>query len=92
MSHDKTPPWPSPFERPSVITPAQCRAARALLDITLTDLAQKAAIGISTVQKFESGGKIHPLFLSTIQGHLEAEGVVFTENNGVQLPYIPGIA
>ena len=35
------------------ITPGQCRAARALLDITQTELAERASCGLSTVVDFE---------------------------------------
>lgn len=33
--------------------PTQCRAARALLDWTQTDLAEAAGVGLSTVVDFE---------------------------------------
>lgn len=35
------------------ITPGQCRAARALLDITQPDLAGLAGLGLSTIVDFE---------------------------------------
>jgi transcriptional regulator with XRE-family HTH domain len=74
-----------------VMTPAQCRAARALLDFTAPDLARKSAVSVSTISKFENGREIRPIFLSALQSHLEAEGVQFIEH-GVKLVYIPGIA
>ena len=36
-----------------VINPAQCRAARALLDINQSILAQHAGLGLSTIVDFE---------------------------------------
>jgi DNA-binding transcriptional regulator YiaG len=35
------------------ITPGQCRAARALLDITQPELAEAAGLGLSTIVDFE---------------------------------------
>jgi DNA-binding XRE family transcriptional regulator len=40
---------------PSMITSAQCRAARGLLDWTQQHLADQAGVGIVTVRQFEAG-------------------------------------
>ena len=37
-----------------MITPAQCRAARGLLDITQVELAAMASLGESTIRDFEA--------------------------------------
>jgi predicted transcriptional regulator len=37
------------------MTPEQCRAARAWLDWSQTELAEKAQIGLSTLKDFEAG-------------------------------------
>ena len=39
-----------------MITPAQCRAARALLEWNQQELARKARVGVVTVHQFESAG------------------------------------
>lgn len=60
------------------MTPAQCRAARALLDWSQAKYARAANIGISTVKNFE-GGRTVPIAnnLATMIAALEAAGVTF---------------
>jgi transcriptional regulator with XRE-family HTH domain len=41
------------FDKIPLISPAQCRAARALLDITQPELAERSGLGLSTVVDFE---------------------------------------
>ena len=63
-----------------MLTPATCRAGRALVGLTQFQLADLANIGASTVRNFESGR--HPAELRTrraIAAALEAVGVVFLE-------------
>jgi DNA-binding XRE family transcriptional regulator len=58
------------------ITPDQCRAARALLDWTQDELAERAEVSRSTVRGFE--GRQHELHRATaaaIRRALEAAGV-----------------
>ena len=70
------------------MTPAQCRAARGLLDWTQVKLAEAAGVGTSIVTSFErsrravAAGAVH-----TMQRALEAAGVEFLdrEEPGVQL-------
>lgn len=62
------------------LTPQQCRAARALLDWTQDDLAERAEVSRSTVRGFES--RQHELQRATaaaIRRALEAEGVVLLD-------------
>ena len=70
-----------------MITPAQCRAARALLDWSQQDLAKAAHLGLSTIRDFEKGRRV-PTHnnLRGIKLALEEEGVeIGAENSSVGL-------
>jgi transcriptional regulator with XRE-family HTH domain len=61
-----------------MITREQCRAARALLDWSQQDLAERAKVGLSTVRDFEKGRHTpHGPNIAAIIGTLEAGGVAF---------------
>jgi predicted transcriptional regulator len=45
----------APLYLPGVLRPNQCRAARALLDWTQTELATRAGINVLALRRFESG-------------------------------------
>ena len=65
------------------MTPAQCRAARALLDLTQSGLASEAALGLSTVVDFERARRVvSDDAVAAIRAALEAAGVIFVEENG----------
>ena len=65
------------------MTPAQCRAARAMLDMTQPLLADLAGLGLSTVVDFERDRRqVSPDATAAIRAALEAAGVVFLEPNG----------
>jgi hypothetical protein len=66
-----------------VITPAQCRAARALIEWSREDLAAAAKVAARTVVDFERGARnpIHST-MAAIRAALEAAGVIFVEENG----------
>jgi transcriptional regulator with XRE-family HTH domain len=66
-----------------MITPEQCRAARALLNWRQEELANEAGVGIVTVRQFE--GAAHAprrATLEVIRRALETAGVQFIEENG----------
>lgn len=65
------------------MTPAQCRAARALLDLTQPKLASAASLGLSTVVDFERTRRtVSPDAIEAIRAALETAGVIFVEENG----------
>ena len=62
------------------MTPAQCRAARGLINMNLAQLASAAVVPVTTIFDFEGGyGKPKPEDLAAIQGALERAGVEFIE-------------
>jgi predicted transcriptional regulator len=66
-----------------MISPAQCRAARGLLDWSQRHLADQARIGVVTVRQFEAGAvQARNSTLDVIQRALEAAGVEFIAENG----------
>jgi transcriptional regulator with XRE-family HTH domain len=70
-----------------MITPAQCRAARALLDWSQQDLAKAAHLGLSTIRDFEKGRRV-PTHnnLRRIKLALEEAGIeIGTEKSSVAL-------
>jgi transcriptional regulator with XRE-family HTH domain len=67
----------------AMITPAQCRAARALLDWSQQQLAEAARIGNATIRNFESG-KSSPqnATLEVVRRAFESAGLIFIDENG----------
>jgi len=66
-----------------MITPAQCRAARGLLDWTQQKLADEARVGVVTVRQFEAGeGAPRRATLHVIQRAFELAGVELIDPNG----------
>jgi transcriptional regulator with XRE-family HTH domain len=66
-----------------MITSAQCRAARGLLDWTQQELAARAGIGIVTVRQVEAGlSKPRRATLEVIKRAMEAAGIEFIDGNG----------
>jgi transcriptional regulator with XRE-family HTH domain len=65
------------------MTPAQCRAARALLDMTQSQLAKAAELGLSTVVDFEKGRRqVSEEAVQRIQVALKEAGIEFLPGNG----------
>lgn len=67
------------------MTPAQCRAARALLNWTQARLAESARVGLSTVRSYEVERAV-PIRnnLAAIQQALESAGIEFLDDGGVR--------
>ncbi len=68
------------------ISPAQCRAARALLNWTQETLARKVGVALKTVRDFETGRR-KPLQIvrSSIKQALEQAGIEFLDSDGLRL-------
>lgn len=65
------------------MTPAQCRAARGLLEITQSQLAHAADLGLSTVVDFEKERRQVSLgAVEAIRAALERAGIEFIDENG----------
>jgi transcriptional regulator with XRE-family HTH domain len=65
------------------MTPALCRAARALLDMTQFQLAEAAQLGLSTVVDFEKERRqVSEAAAEAIRIALETAGVEFLPENG----------
>ena len=65
------------------ITPAQCRAARALLSMSQGELADLSKVSLRTVVNFE-GEKREPIpaTLDAVERALTARGILFIPENG----------
>jgi transcriptional regulator with XRE-family HTH domain len=67
----------------TAITPAQCRAARALLGWSQKELAEKAGISAVAVNQFETGiSEPRRSTLEVVRRAFERAGVVFIDENG----------
>lgn len=69
-----------------IITPAQCRAARALLNWSQPELAQRCDVHVQTISNFEKESSTpSKTTLEKIVSTFMNEAVVFTEDQGVKL-------
>lgn len=65
------------------MTPAQCRAARALINWTQPKLSEASGLGLSTVVDFEKERrKVSSEAENAMQAALEGAGVIFVAENG----------
>jgi transcriptional regulator with XRE-family HTH domain len=65
------------------VLPAQCRAARALIDMGQATLARRAVVRRDALADFENGSRmLSPDNLAAILAALEAAGVIFIDENG----------
>jgi transcriptional regulator with XRE-family HTH domain len=68
-----------------LITPAQCRAARALLDWSQPDLARSSKLHVQTICAFENQtGTPTKATIKKIMVNLEIAGIEFLEHGGVR--------
>src|SRR5688572_31956618 len=69
-----------------MITVGQVRAARALLNLSQSELAQMGGISTTSLSAIEREAKAPRVkTLSSLQNALEGRGVEFTEGHGVRL-------
>ncbi len=69
-----------------VITPIQCRAARALLDLSRGDLAELSGVAVGTIGAFETDSvESRAQVIATLRLALEAAGAEFIDTDGVRL-------
>lgn len=66
-----------------MITGSQCRAARALVEISRSKLAGRTGVSEATIEQFEhTAGMPSPEDVNAIMGALEELGAVFITENG----------
>ena len=65
------------------MTPAQCRAARSFLEMSQSQLAKAAGLGLSTVVDFEKGRRqVSGEAINALRTALERAGIDFIAENG----------
>ena len=65
-----------------ILTPEQCKMARAGTGMGIKELAEAAEVSPNTVVRLEGGENIRPRTLRAIRAALEAAGVEFIDENG----------
>jgi hypothetical protein len=66
-----------------MITPAQCRSARAMVEMSRDGLSAAARVAARTIADFESGNRQPiPATLAALQAALESAGIIFIPENG----------
>jgi transcriptional regulator with XRE-family HTH domain len=71
--------------RPKALTPAQIRAARALLHWSAEDLARESAVGLATIRRAENSQNETSMNVPNdlaVRRALEAAGVEFIDEDG----------
>lgn len=67
---------------PAKLTPAACRAARALLNWTVRDLMREAGVSPNTVTGLEGGQVVRPETEAKVVAAFAAHGVEITNGDG----------
>ena len=71
-----------------IITPVQCRMARAGLCIGQKELSEKSNVGWATITDFErerADRKFNKTTLMALRSFFEKEGVIFLNNSGIDI-------
>lgn len=71
-------------EEARILTPGQCRAARAFLEISQEELARAALVETSSIRKLESGQAVQVDASQAIRSALELLGLAFVNGYGVE--------
>ena len=61
---------------------AQCRMARAALQLGVRELAEMAKVAASTIARLEAGEELKPRTVDAVRVALESAGIVFVAENG----------
>jgi predicted transcriptional regulator len=72
----------------TIMTPAQCRAARAMLDISREDIAAASGVSFATIRRHEQNLRppVQPHMVRRIRDRLEELGAVFTDGDDANAP------
>lgn len=66
-----------------MLSPDQSRMGRAAVRWTVRDLSEKSQVGVTTINRFETGqAESNPATLAALRRALEAAGVEFIDANG----------
>ena len=70
-----------------ILSPIQCRMARAALGMGVRELAVAAKVSVDTVARFERGDELKERTVDALQRALETAGIEFTNGDhpGVRL-------
>ena len=64
------------------IDDARIRGARAMLDLSMVDLAKSAGVSVATVRRMQDGEPATVAAFDAVQHALEAEGALFLDDDG----------
>lgn len=65
-----------------IMSPMQCRMARAALGLGVRELAAAAKVSTDTVARFERGEDLKERTIEALQHTFEAAGIEFIDENG----------
>jgi hypothetical protein len=68
-----------------ILSPAQCRMARAALQLGVRELAEAAKVSTNTITRFEKGDDLKERTVDAIRAALENAGIEFINGTGVKL-------
>ena len=72
-----------------LISPAQCRMARAALGLSLRELAGAAGVSVNTLSRIEGDGNVTSRTLAKVQDILARNGAMFRRDGSVSIG-LPG--